>query len=488
MESGINNYIKFQKKLSFENDFPLVVDLDGTLIKTDLLYEGAIILLRKNPLYIFKFLLWLLKGKAYLKNRIFKIAPLQYESLPYNMQLLKFLEGQSSRGRRLILATASLKAHAQEIAKIYPIFDEVFGTENVNLKGRHKLKLLVNQFGALKFDYIGDSRADLKIFPSSRYSYLVNPSRSLENKTEKISHLKHTWNSKKLHVKDYIKAARVYQWIKNVLIFVPLFTSHSLNSLNLLLQAVAAFFAFSFAASAGYIINDLFDLNSDRSHPRKRLRPFASGKLSIATGVILTFILLAVGLLIASQLNPQFLIALIIYFVFSFSYSLYLKKIVLYDVFILALLYSSRVIAGGLVTNIAISFWLIAFSTLLFLSLAFVKRYSELMKIKGEGSLKNRGREYGMQDLNLLQVMGITTGFLSIVVFSLYIESPEVSRLYSYPKVLWGISLLFLFWISRIWVITNRGEMTDDPIVFAVKDASSYLTFVLIGVLVWLAM
>ncbi|MEO8763161.1 MAG: UbiA family prenyltransferase [Ginsengibacter sp.] len=487
MESRINKYVKFQKTDFLGDDYPLVVDLDGTLIKTDLLYEGAIMLFRKNPLYIFLCMLWLLKGKAHLKNKIFKIVHLRYDLLPYNIQLLKFLQAESAMGRKLVLATASLKAHALEIAKMYPIFDEVYGTEKINLKGFNKLKVLVNNFGKSRFDYIGDSKADLKIFASSRYSYLVNPSRSLERKTKKVSYLKHTWRSQKLPLRDYVKAIRVYQWIKNVLIFVPLITSHSLNSFHLILEAIAAFFAFSFAASAGYVINDLFDLNADRLHPRKRLRPFASGKLSILSGVVLAFILLAAGITLASLLNFNFLIALVVYFVISFAYSLYFKKIILYDVFILALLYSSRVIAGGLVTNISISFWLIAFSTFIFLSLAFVKRYSELMKVKDETGLLSRGREYTMQDLNLLQIMGIATGFLSVVVFSLYIESPDVARLYSYPKVLWGISLLFLFWISRIWVITNRGEMTDDPIVYAVKDAGSYLTFVIIGLLICIA-
>lgn len=470
-----------------DEDYPLVVDLDGTLIKTDLLYEGLILLVRKNPLYIFKCLLWLLKGRVYLKNEIFKIVHLRYDLLPHNARVLSFLQAESSRGRKLILATASLSLHAEAIAKIYPIFDDVFGTKKVNLKGANKLKVLINEFGESKFDYIGNSHSDLKIFASSRYSYLVSSSKLLERKTRKVSDLKYTWKPNKLTLRDYTKAIRVYQWVKNVLIFVPLITSHSFTSFNLIIQAIAGFFAFSLAASSGYVINDLFDLNSDRSHPRKRLRAFASGKLSIFSGVILALILLAGGLYIASRLNFLFLICLIIYFVISFSYSLFFKKIILYDVFILALLYSARVIAGGLVTGVSISFWLIAFSTFIFLSLAFVKRYSELMKIKGVTDLKDRGREYETQDLNLLQIMGIATGFLSVVVFSLYIDSPEVSRLYAHPKILWGISLLFLFWISRMWVITNRGEMTDDPIVFAIKDVSSYSIFLIMGLIIWMS-
>ena len=405
--------------------------------------------------------------------------------LPCNKELLTFLKTESENGRKLILATASLQSSAEEIAKIYPIFDEIYGTEKVNLKGKNKLKILINEFGELKFDYIGNSHSDLKIIASSRYSYLVNPSKSLERRTRKVSYLKYTWRSEKSTWRNYIKAIRAYQWIKNLLIFVPLITSHSFYSFHMMLRAAGAFFAFSLAASSGYIINDLLDLNSDRSHPRKRFRPFASGKLSIPTGVILGLVLLGGGLFIASHLNFQFLISLVIYFTISVSYSIYFKKIVLYDVFILAMLYSIRVIAGGLVTNIPISFWLIAFSTFIFLSLALVKRYSELMKINNNADLKYRGREYRTADLNILQSMGIGSGFLSVLVFSLYIYSPEVTRLYSHPKILWGISPLLLFWISRMWVVTNRGQMTDDPIVFAIKDVSSYFIYLVIGLLLW---
>ncbi len=369
-----------------------------------------------------------------------------------------------------------------------PIFDEIYGTEEINLKGENKLKILIKEFGESKFDYIGNSHSDLKIIASARYAYLVNPSKSLEKKARKISNLKYTWRSRKPQLRDYIKAMRVYQWIKNLLIFVPLFTSHSFSSLAMILQATGAFFAFNFVASSGYIINDLFDLNSDRSHPRKRFRPFASGKLSILSGVILAVVLLSGGLLIGSILSFLFLGILLVYFIVSFSYSMYFKKIVLFDVFILAILYSTRVIAGGKVIYVPISFWLIAFSTFMFLSLAFVKRYSELMKITNEAGLKEWGREYIALDLNLLQIMGVVSGFLSVVVFSLYIYSPEVSQLYSHPKFLWGISLLFLFWISHIWVVTNRGKMKDDPIVFAIKDITSYFIFFIILLFIYLSL
>ncbi|GAB1452046.1 UbiA family prenyltransferase [Draconibacterium sp.] len=473
-------------KPSFKN-IPLVVDLDGTLIHTDLLYEGLVILVKKNPIYIFLCLLWLIKGKIYFKKEIYKRIQIPYNLLPLNNELVYYLKEELLDGRQLILATASLKLNAQEFAETIPIFHRIYGSEKVNLKGENKLNVLIDEFGEYNFDYIGNSHSDLTIFAKARYSFLVNPSRSLEKKARRISNLKHIWRFYKVTLKDYIKAIRVYQWIKNLLIFVPLVTSLSFTSTKLFFLATSGFLAFNFVASSGYIINDLLDLNSDRIHPSKKYRPFASGKITILTGLILAIILLLLGILIATQLNFLFSLILLIYLITSLSYSFYLKKIVLYDVFTLALLYSIRVIAGGLVTNIAISFWLIAFSTFLFLSLAFVKRYSELMKINEEKGLLVRGREYEKVDLGLLQIMGIVCGFISVVVFSLYLDSSDVRQLYSKPDTLWLIGFLILFWISRIWIITNRGKMTDDPIVFALKDINSYIIFLIIGLILWIS-
>jgi 4-hydroxybenzoate polyprenyltransferase len=470
-----------------KKDIPLVVDLDGTFVHTDILYEGVLRLFKKNPLYFFSVLLWALKGKVFLKKQIAARTVLRYDLLPVNQDLFAFLQKEFVNGRKLVLATASLAEHANAIAQVYPIFSEVYGTEIENLYGKNKLKLLVHKFGAAGFDYIGDADADAIIFDQCRYGYLVNPSVKLQKHTALSATIQHTWQSNTATVKDGVKAIRAYQWIKNILIFVPVVTSHSFFSIDVLLDSITGFIAFSLTASAGYLINDLLDLEADRTHPRKKFRPFAAGKISIPIGVTVAFLLLAAAILLSWQLPPLFLAVLLLYFTISFLYSLYFKKIVLYDVFILAMLYSTRVIAGGLVTNIPISFWLIAFSTFIFLSLAFVKRYSELLKASKDGGLQERGREYSQEDLGLLQAMGVASGFAAVVVFSLYIDSPDVAKLYSHPKILWAISLLFLFWISRIWVITNRGKMTDDPIVFTIKDSSSYCIFFITALIIFLA-
>ena len=475
------------KSLNPDNTIPLVVDLDGTLIDTDLLYEGVVVLLKKNILYIFLLLPWLLKGKVFLKNKISKIVSIRLDLLPYNMRLLEFLRKESDNGRVIVLATASPISYALEISKIHPIFDQVCGTQEINLKGKNKLKVLIDRFGEKKFDYIRNSISDTVIFSLCRFSYLANVSALLKKKTKKISNLQFIWDRKNNPLLYFLKVIRPYQWMKNLLVFVPLITAHQFSSSNLIRQTIFAFVAFNLVASSGYLINDLSDLNSDRSHPRKRARPLASGQLSILSGLILALILWMGGIFIALKIDYLFLVILFSYFVISLSYSLYLKKLVLYDVFILAFLYSIRVIAGGVVINVELSFWLIAFSTFMFLSLAFVKRYSELMQINIKENLINRGREYFPEDLHLLQVMGIVSGFSSIIVFSLYINTHEVAELYRHPKLLWALSFLFLFWISRIWLVTIRGKMTDDPIIFAVKDISSYFIFILIGFIFFLS-
>ncbi len=253
-----------------EDNIPLVVDLDGTLINTDLLYEGVIVLIKKNFLNAIFLLPWFLKGKSYLKNKIFSIAQLKMDLLPYNTELLFFLHNEAKSGRKIILATASPLYLAHEIANLYPIFTKVFGTDKINLKGKNKLRTLVDNFGEKGFDYIGDSMADLIIFKSCRYSYLNNPSKTLMKKTQKTSNLQFSWNSKNATLLPFVRAIRTHQWVKNLLLFVPLITAHLFTSTTLVKQTFLAFIAFNLVASSGYLINDLLDLNSDRSHPKKK--------------------------------------------------------------------------------------------------------------------------------------------------------------------------------------------------------------------------
>jgi 4-hydroxybenzoate polyprenyltransferase len=472
-----------------ENEIPLVIDIDGTLIHTDLLIEALILLIRKKPYYFWKCILWGFKGKAYLKNKIFGLVSPDYPLLPYNVELINFIKKEFASGRKIILASASPISAVIGISKIYPIFSELYGTENkINLRGRNKLRVLTDRFGKGKFDYVGNSKADHVIFASSRYSYLVNPSRSVEKKAGRISDLRYTWHSGKATLKDYLGAIRVYQWVKNLLLFVPLVTSHSFYSVHLFMLTFGAFCTFNIMASSGYLLNDILDINSDRNHPRKRYRPVATGKISLLNASALALVFFTTGLFFASKFNPVFFYTMLFYFVTSFTYSLYLKKMAMYDVFTLAGLYSIRVFAGSEVIGVPLSFWLIAFSTFIFLSLAFLKRYSELITIKDDLALKKQDRGYVSGDIYLVRIMGIVSGFLAIVVFALYINSPEVTELYSKIEILWFVSFLLLFWINRMWMIASRGRMTDDPIVFTLKDITSYIIFLLCGLCIYAAL
>ena len=473
------------KKINSERNVPLIVDLDGTLINTDLLHEGFLIFLKKNIFNLFRCLIWLINGKSNLKKNLSEHVKIPYELLPVNKNLVEFMKAESAKGRKIILATASYRSQAFEISNLIPVFNEIIATDDaINLKGEKKRKLLVEKFGEKNFDYVGNSNSDLKIFASCRYSYLVNPSGSLTKKTMKISELKKSWHVTKTSGYTIVKAIRAYQWIKNLLIFIPLITSHTFQSITPFLNGLMAFLSFSFIASAGYILNDLMDLNADRAHPEKCRRPLASGELSITSGVVLGILLICSSLIIASTQNSHFIGILLLYFFSSIVYSFFLKRMALYDVFMLALLYSIRIFAGGIVIDVPISFWLIAFSTFIFLSLALVKRYSELMQMNDQTSLESRGRQYSITDTNLLEIMGIVSGYMSIIVLSLYINSKEVTLLYTNPKLLWALSVLFLFWISRIWLKAIRGEMTDDPILFAIKDKSSYFIFGLVTLII----
>jgi 4-hydroxybenzoate polyprenyltransferase len=272
-----------------------------------------------------------------------------------------------------------------------------------------------------------------------------------------------------------VKALRIPQWVKNLLLFVPLIVGHKFTHPDLLVRGFIAFIAFSLCASSVYITNDILDIEADREHPRKKNRPFASGALKIKTGVIIAILLFAIGFGISFLLPFYFSAALLLYMIASTAYSLKLKKIASVDVIMLASLYTLRVLAGGIAVDVLPTTWLLGFSIFIFLSLAFVKRYSELRMLRESGNEIASRRGYTVGDLELLRSIGPASGYLSVLVLALYINSPEVRLLYKRPSVLWLVCLLLLLWITRLWILTNRGKVSDDPLVFTVRDSRSYM-------------
>ena len=468
-------------------DVPLCIDLDGTLIRSDLLVEGLFALLAKNPLDALRTPFWLFKGKDRLKLEVSRRADIDVASLPYNQRLIDYLQKQRAAGRRLVLATASPARYASQVAEHLGLFDDVVATEDgINLSGVRKAQALVERFGEGGFDYAGNGRPDLAVWERSRRALLVDAEPGVARAARDLVTVEAVIENGRPGIRDYLKAMRIHQWAKNILVFMPLLGAHRMGEMQLFSQAAIAFLAFGLCASSVYLLNDLLDLPADRAHPNKRKRPFAAGTVPLLHGVVLVPVLLLSAFGLALFLPPLFILVLGLYYLGTISYSLWLKRVVLVDVLLLAGLYTMRVLAGAAAVAIAPSFWLLAFSVFLFLSLALAKRHAELKVLLLHGSGKSRGRGYQASDLEALLSLGTAAGYMSVLVLALYINSEEIRELYQRPEVIWLLCPLLLYWISRVWLGAHRGKLHDDPVVFALKDRVSRLV-ILVGVVIVLA-
>jgi 4-hydroxybenzoate polyprenyltransferase/phosphoserine phosphatase len=471
---------------------PLCVDLDGTLIKSDLLLESAALLLRDKPWLVLALPFWLIfyglfKGRAAFKRHLAGQVRLDASSLPFNNILIDWLREQKTEGRVIILATAADSELAASVAGHLGIFDEVVASDGKsNVKGTAKLERLRELFGN-GFDYAGDSSADLPIWAACRQAILVNPSDSTLKAANARATVARVFRDRRSTLRLIIKEMRVYQWVKNLLIFVPLITSHQLTNFDLLFKAVVSFFSFSLVASSVYLINDLSDLQSDRLHTRKRLRPLASGNLSLGYAFVLAPLLLLAGFGLTAFLPLHAFELLLTYFALTLLYSFWLKRKLLVDVFTLSTLYTLRILAGQAAYCVELSTWLLSFSMFLFLSLGFAKRGSELYNLLQSGRQENTRRGYRLTDLPQVNVFGVAAGFAASLVLTLYMNSENVQKLYKQPELLWLLFPLMLYWISRIWIITFRGAMNEDPILFAARDRVTQVIAVLVVLLMLVA-
>lgn len=465
------------------------VDLDGTLIHSDLLLESFLLLIKRNPFYLLLVPLWLLRGKAHLKAEIARRVTLDGGALPYTKPLLQWLHAQKEAGRPIWLCTASDLRLAQAVADHVGIFDGVLASDgHTNLSGRNKATQLVARFGDKGFDYCGNHQVDVAIWQHARAAIVVNASGSVKQAAARVSTVAHVVPPLPAGPKVMAKALRMHQWAKNALIFVPVAAAHEMANPGSLGQALLAFLAFSLCASSVYLLNDMLDLEADRQHHSKCHRPFAAGRLSLLFGLLAAPVLLAGAIAIALALLPgKFLGVLAVYYVATLAYSFGLKKMVMIDVLALAGLYTIRIVAGAAATEIPLSFWLLMFAIFIFLSLAIVKRYAELHAMRKQGKLSAKGRGYQVEDLSLLQSLGASSGYLSILVLALYLNSPDIAVMYRHPKLVWALVPIMLYWISRIWMQTHRGNMHDDPLVYALKDRISLLTGVAAAIVLWLA-
>jgi len=461
---------------------PLCVDLDGTLVKSDTLLDSLCVLLRHKPASLFQFPGWLAGGKANVKARVAELAPLDATRLPYNQEVLQFLEAQHRVGRPIYLTTGADSSLATRVADHLNFFSGVLASDGAtNMVADHKLAGLRQRF--TEFDYIGNSTADLPVLAHSQHVLVANPSAGLlAGLKARNLNVAQRFQDRKSLPRTVLKAVRIHQWAKNILLFLPLLLSHDL-AWPRVLASIEAFICFSLIASANYLVNDLLDIESDRHHPKKRLRPFAAGDLPVLTGVGLVLLLVAGACMMLPQLKTGFALWLLLYAVMTSAYSLYLKRFALLDVLMLSGLYTLRMMAGGAATGTPISPWLGSFSIFLFLSLAMVKRFSELENLRERGVASSHGRGYSTTDLEQIRSFGTSSAHAAVIVFCFYISRPDVDALYHHSGRLWFIVPFMLYWLYRIWLLASRGELNEDPVIFAIRDPVSLALGICIAIL-----
>jgi 4-hydroxybenzoate polyprenyltransferase/phosphoserine phosphatase len=467
---------------------PLCVDLDGTLVKSDTLVDSLLVLARNRPRLLLQLPGALFRGKASFKAFVTSHIELDVAHLPYNRKVLHFLQQERSRGRELYLATGADVRLAERVADHLGLFAGVLGSDGAtNLTGRKKLDMLHSRFGKDGFAYIGNSTADLPLLAGASEKMLANPSTALRSSIRRHGiNPSHVFEERANVLRSLIKALRPHQWAKNLLIILPPLLAHD-RSLTVMGKALLAFLCFCCTASATYLVNDLLDIEADRLSSRKRSRPFASGDLAPATGLISCAVLLIFGLAMARALPFDFFCWLMVYIVSTLAYSLYVKRLALLDVLVLSGLYTVRLLAGGAATNTPISHWLAGFAIFLFFSLAIVKRFAELENFRMAGKQLKNGRGYLMTDVEQMRAFGTASAFAAVVVFANYISSQDVIRLYSHARYLWLIVPFMILWTCRVWLLASRGELNEDPVAFALTDLASLLMGVCVLVIVLLA-
>lgn len=459
-----------------DHDVPLFVDLDGTLIKTDMCFETLVGLLKNNLLLFLLTPFWLLRGRAYFKKRLAERVSFNPALLPYNRGFLSFLRQEKDKGRKVVLATASDERVASTIDKHLRLFSGVIASDGkTNRKSQKKLEAIREEVDKGEFDYAGNSGADIVIWKAARRRILVNASARQAKKIARHIAVDRTYDTSSVRGRDLFAGLRMHHFSKNLLLFLPIIMAHEFANVSKLFDLTLAFVSFCLCAGAVYLLNDCIDLEADRLHPLKRKRPLASGKISIAAALGAIPFLAVLSLALAFQVPPAFIWTLLLYALLTTAYSFCLKRVVLADAILLASLYTLRIIAGGVAGQVLVSEWMLGFSVFFFLSLAFAKRYAELYRLGENNEKKVRGRGYSADDLQQIANFGSVSGYLSVLVLALYINSDEMRALYSHPQALWLICPLLLYWISRIWLLAHRGRMLEDPLVFAISDRVSYV-------------
>lgn len=458
-----------------DTTIPLVVDLDGTLLSSDLLDESISRLITDSPFRLPLLPWWLMKGRLTLKSRVAERTSLDLPVLPYNTKLIEWISAQVEAGRPAVLASASDDRLVQAIADYLGIFDLALGSkEGINLKGRTKAAALVERYGERGFDYIGNHHDDLEVWAHARQGHLVDPRGDLADRAALVTTVGEAFGSRTYQpIRQLIRAARPHQWAKNVLLFIPLLTAQKIGHVSADLHALLAFVTFCLVASGVYILNDIADVEHDRHHVTKRQRPFASGRLRLTTGWLVWPMLTGTAFVLSITLMPwYYTLSLAGYLLLTIAYTFWLKGQAVVDVVALGGLYTARIVAGAAAVSVPISFWLMTFSLFFFLSLALIKRVSELTRLRKTMGV-GKGRGYEHSDLELLASYGVASSMAACVILAIYFNSLSTSGLYDHPSILWAALPIMVSWLMRMWLLSHRGLMTEDPVLFASRDVAS---------------
>jgi 4-hydroxybenzoate polyprenyltransferase len=463
---------------------PLAVDLDGTLLRSDLMWEGLARVALRRPWRLPSIAASLLGGRAAFKARVATSSELDPAGLPWRADLLDWVRAERRRGRRIVLATAADRTVAERIAAHLDAFDEVLASEpGRNLSSRAKADALAERFGEGGFDYAGDHpRKDWPVFERAGGCVPAGSPRLEAALRDHNRPITASFADQGSVPRALLRAMRVHQWSKNLLVFVPLLTAHLVLDAAAWVESLLAFAAFSLLASGTYLLNDLHDLDADRRHPTKCRRPLASGALSIPAGFASAIVLALAGLAIAFVALPKaFVGAIGMYLVLTLAYSLFLKRLLLVDVVALSLLYTVRIYAGAEAIEVELSEWLFVFSLFVFTSLAFLKRSIELRRTDLRSGSTLAGRGYAAEDAPIVRVVGPTIGVMSVLVLALYVQSPSVEAAYASPRLLWLLLPLMTYWVVRIWFLAERGTVDDDPVAFSIRDRGTQIVVVLMA-------
>ncbi|MGB9852153.1 MAG: UbiA family prenyltransferase [Candidatus Kapaibacteriota bacterium] len=462
----------------------ICIDLDYTLISTDILIDQILSFIKSNPFRIFTLLFWLLKSKQYLKEKLLEATEIDIQKLPFRSEVLEFVAKAKQNNSKIVLVTATNQKIAKKINERLGIFDEVFGSlKDRKLKGKNKAKFLEQKFGAQQFDYIGDSISDFPIWKIARNAFLVSNSNFMNFILRRKNNFRGCLLNYKTKFKDFLQLIRIHQWIKNLLVFFPLILAHQFTNFPAIVNSILAFISFSMLASSLYIFNDIVDVDNDRRHPTKKNRPIASGIFSVYTAFFISLSLLIIAFALSLKINSNFTIVCAMYLILSLIYSFWIKKVQVVDIFLLSLFYVVRLYAGSIATEISISNWLLAFSMFFFLSLATFKRMADLKLVNSNAT--NNGALHPNEDaIQFFQNFGIGSSFASVIVFILYINSEKVLQLYQHPSFLWADAFLLLLWLMLVWNLASKGKIEYDPVLVTVRNP--YLILLeLIMIVVW---